>query len=260
MTRRTSLDLSRRERQIIDILYADGRATAAEVQELLPDPPSYSAVRAMLRILEDKGHVRHHAGRAALSLRADAGERQRQAVRDAAHAADLFRRIHRTGHFRAPRRFVRAPFGRGAGSPCAPDRIRPAVPEHNHELRPCSTSRPSAGIPCLQAASSSKVSLLLGGRRGVVSVVLRRCRRRPALLWTSRSWIAGVPVLSLALPQWRVALSVTRSRRHSIRRRWRLRRPSSSDAAPAGSAGPSRNRAPIADRGCANGCAVPGRR
>lgn len=52
-------DLSRRERQIIDILYARGRATAAEVLAALPDPPSYSAVRAMLRILEDKGHVRH---------------------------------------------------------------------------------------------------------------------------------------------------------------------------------------------------------
>jgi predicted transcriptional regulator len=53
------LDLSRRERQIVDILYAQGRATAAEVQAALPDPPSYSAVRAMLRILEAKGHVRH---------------------------------------------------------------------------------------------------------------------------------------------------------------------------------------------------------
>lgn len=52
-------ELSRRERQIIDILYARGRATAAEVQADLPDPPSYSAVRAMLRILEEKGHVRH---------------------------------------------------------------------------------------------------------------------------------------------------------------------------------------------------------
>ncbi|MGH8638235.1 MAG: BlaI/MecI/CopY family transcriptional regulator [Burkholderiales bacterium] len=52
-------DLSRRERQIVDILYSQGRATAAEVQGALPDPPSYSAVRAMLRILEDKGHVRH---------------------------------------------------------------------------------------------------------------------------------------------------------------------------------------------------------
>jgi BlaI family transcriptional regulator, penicillinase repressor len=52
-------ELSRRERQIVDILYAQGRATAAEVQTALPDPPSYSAVRAMLRILEEKGHVRH---------------------------------------------------------------------------------------------------------------------------------------------------------------------------------------------------------
>lgn len=52
-------ELSRRERQIIDILYARGQATAAEVQAALPDPPSYSAVRAMLRILEEKGHARH---------------------------------------------------------------------------------------------------------------------------------------------------------------------------------------------------------
>ena len=59
MQQRPHLDLSRRERQIVDILYAQGRATAAEVQAALPDPPSYSAVRAMLRILEDKGHVRH---------------------------------------------------------------------------------------------------------------------------------------------------------------------------------------------------------
>jgi predicted transcriptional regulator len=59
MTKQPHLDLSRRERQIIDILYAQGRATAAEVQAALPDPPSYSAVRAMLRILEEKGHVKH---------------------------------------------------------------------------------------------------------------------------------------------------------------------------------------------------------
>ena len=52
--------LSRRERQIMDVLYQLGEATAAEVQERLPEPPSYSAVRAMLRILEDKGHIGHH--------------------------------------------------------------------------------------------------------------------------------------------------------------------------------------------------------
>ena len=51
--------LSRRERQILDILYARGRATAADIREALPDPPSYSTTRALLRILEQKGHVRH---------------------------------------------------------------------------------------------------------------------------------------------------------------------------------------------------------
>jgi len=59
MNKRPHDDLSRRERQIIDILYASGQATAADVQNALPDPPSYSAVRAMLRILEEKGHIRH---------------------------------------------------------------------------------------------------------------------------------------------------------------------------------------------------------
>ena len=52
--------LSRRERQIMDVLYRLGRGTAADVQRRLPDPPGYSAVRAMLRILEEKGHLRHH--------------------------------------------------------------------------------------------------------------------------------------------------------------------------------------------------------
>jgi BlaI family penicillinase repressor len=59
MTRPLALSLSRRERQIMDILHRVQRASAAQVQEEMPDPPSYSAVRAHLRILEDKGHVRH---------------------------------------------------------------------------------------------------------------------------------------------------------------------------------------------------------
>jgi predicted transcriptional regulator len=53
------LHLSRRERQIMDVLYRKGSASAAEVLDNMPDPPSYSAVRALLRILEQKGHVRH---------------------------------------------------------------------------------------------------------------------------------------------------------------------------------------------------------
>jgi BlaI family transcriptional regulator, penicillinase repressor len=52
-------ELGRRERQIVDILYRRGRATAAEVLQDLPDPPSYSSVRSMLRLLEAKGFVRH---------------------------------------------------------------------------------------------------------------------------------------------------------------------------------------------------------
>ena len=51
--------LSRRERQIMEILYSRGKASASEVREAMEDAPGYSAVRAMLRVLEDKGHVRH---------------------------------------------------------------------------------------------------------------------------------------------------------------------------------------------------------
>ena len=53
------LSLSRRERQIMDILFRLERAGASEVRAELPDPPSYSAVRTMLRRLEEKGHVTH---------------------------------------------------------------------------------------------------------------------------------------------------------------------------------------------------------
>jgi predicted transcriptional regulator len=52
-------DLGSRERQIMEVAYRLGRATVAEVRAELEDPPSYSAVRAMMRILETKGHLRH---------------------------------------------------------------------------------------------------------------------------------------------------------------------------------------------------------
>src|SRR4051794_775756 len=51
--------LSRRERQILDILFHLGRATAADVLERLPDPPTYTTIRGLLRVLESKGHIRH---------------------------------------------------------------------------------------------------------------------------------------------------------------------------------------------------------
>ena len=60
MTRKEPhIDLSRRERQIMDVIYRRGPATAAEITAELPDPPTSTAVRTMLRILEDKGHLTH---------------------------------------------------------------------------------------------------------------------------------------------------------------------------------------------------------
>ncbi|MFL6213901.1 MAG: BlaI/MecI/CopY family transcriptional regulator [Blastocatellia bacterium] len=59
MTKNPHAHLSRRERQIMDVIYSKGRATAADVLEAIPKPPGYSAVRAMLRLLEEKGYLRH---------------------------------------------------------------------------------------------------------------------------------------------------------------------------------------------------------
>ena len=53
--------LSRRERQVMTALYAEGAATVGEILERISDPPSYSAVRATLSVLEEKGHVEHEA-------------------------------------------------------------------------------------------------------------------------------------------------------------------------------------------------------
>jgi BlaI family penicillinase repressor len=59
MTDDTGIQLGRRERQIVEILYRLGKATVADVRSNLPDPPTYSAVRGMLGLLEAKGHVSH---------------------------------------------------------------------------------------------------------------------------------------------------------------------------------------------------------
>jgi predicted transcriptional regulator len=59
MSEDAGIQLGRRERQIVEILYRLGRASVAEVRASLPDPPTYSAVRGMLNLLEEKGHVRH---------------------------------------------------------------------------------------------------------------------------------------------------------------------------------------------------------
>jgi predicted transcriptional regulator len=81
--------LTRRERQIMDILIARGRATASDIQTAMEDAPSYSAVRATLRIMEDKGHIRHEQHGAAYTyLPKVAPERaKRSALR---HMLDTF--------------------------------------------------------------------------------------------------------------------------------------------------------------------------
>jgi predicted transcriptional regulator len=59
MVKAAAPSLTRREREIMDIVYRRGRATAHDVLDDLADPPSYSAVRALLRLLEERGHVKH---------------------------------------------------------------------------------------------------------------------------------------------------------------------------------------------------------
>ncbi|NOX56071.1 MAG: BlaI/MecI/CopY family transcriptional regulator [Planctomycetes bacterium] len=59
MRKKPPFDLGRRERQIMDVVYRLGQATVADVLAELPDPPSYSSVRAMLGLLERKGYLRH---------------------------------------------------------------------------------------------------------------------------------------------------------------------------------------------------------
>ena len=59
MSRKKGVELSRRERQIMDALYSLGRASAAEIREAIPNPPSYTAVRTHLSILHERGQVNY---------------------------------------------------------------------------------------------------------------------------------------------------------------------------------------------------------
>ena len=86
MVHRQHVHLSRRERQIMDVLYARQEATAAAVQEAIPDAPTYSTVRALLQRLVEKGHVQHRQDgprylyRPALGKSAAADSAQRRLV------------------------------------------------------------------------------------------------------------------------------------------------------------------------------------
>jgi predicted transcriptional regulator len=81
MKPKTHTQLGARERQIMETTYRLGRATVAEVRAALEDPPSYSAVRAMLRILEEKGHLRHvQEGPRYIYLPVVSGDRARRSI------------------------------------------------------------------------------------------------------------------------------------------------------------------------------------
>ena len=88
--------LGRRERQIMDVVYRLGRAAVADVMRELPDPPTYSAVRAMLRYLERKGHLRHSrdGARYVYEPTVPHGDAQRSALR---HLVRTFFRGSRPG-------------------------------------------------------------------------------------------------------------------------------------------------------------------
>lgn len=81
MSEKAPIGLSPRERQIMDVVYERGKATVQEVQDAMPDPPSYSAVRATMRVLEDKGRLHHkEEGRKYVYYPAVAPERARRSA------------------------------------------------------------------------------------------------------------------------------------------------------------------------------------
>ena len=87
----------------MDIIYARGQATAAEVTAALPDPPSYSAVRALLRILEEKGHLRHQEDGPRYVFLPTVSARSRAPLGAAQPRPDVLRRLGGAGRCRADR-------------------------------------------------------------------------------------------------------------------------------------------------------------
>jgi len=112
----TNTQLSRREREIMDVIYRSGRATAAEVLDQLAEPPSYSAVRALLRVLEEKGHLRHEEdGPRYVFVPTVPRERARaSALRQLLHTSSMF---HGAGRCGAARSLFHTPLRRGARPP-----------------------------------------------------------------------------------------------------------------------------------------------
>ena len=93
--------LSRRERQIMDIVYARGKATAGDVLEGLPDQPTRTTVRTLLRILETKGFLKHRG--AGICLSTNAGQSEGGAVRLESRGGYVLRRLRGAGDGQLPR-------------------------------------------------------------------------------------------------------------------------------------------------------------
>ena len=145
-------ELGRRERQIMDILVRRQRATAADVLADLPDQPSYSAVRSMLRLLEDKGYVKHEwdGPRYVFLPVADAANLRRDAVK---HLVQTF------FNDSPESAVVKSTPRNGAGPICtvlvsSPDRICRTMPS----ARLIGMAYPSISVPLEAAVSMPTIS------------------------------------------------------------------------------------------------------
>ena len=193
--------LSRREREIMDVIYRRGQATAAEVLEALPDPPSYSAVRAMLRVLEEKGHLRHEQqGPRYVFL--PMVPRAGTAIGPQAARAHFLRRIDRTGRRHALGPIDTQAFGRRARPACSDNRPGPrgGTLIMNAMFLDLLARSPRA-ILALDVTVKATLVLAVAG---VVALALHRASAAARhLVWClGLSAALAVPVFYVVLPGW----------------------------------------------------------
>ena len=172
--------LTRRERQIMDILYRRGRATASEVMDDLPGNPHYSTVRTQLRVLEEKGHVTHEEQGVALRLHARPATPRRPQVGAASSGRHVLRRLGRAGCRGRARRRRREAF-RGRARP-----HRGAGRESQERRKPMKMSLIVLGALAMTVPAAQAVGgvAALGARR-------RRCLLRPSVPFWRRSCLRG---------------------------------------------------------------------
>src|ERR1017187_9961410 len=185
--------LSRRERQMMDILYRRGRATASEIHAELPDRPSYSAVRAKLRVLEEGPRAPRRAG-AAIRVPAHGAARPGAAISSAPSAGNVFRQFQRAGHRRPSELEMRRPGSRQIGPPFR---------AHRKGQKRGYLKMPSIGF-LLDAAAKATVILAAAW---LLTLAMRVMHRGSAaaryFTWTcALGAVLAVPALSPLLPGW----------------------------------------------------------